>query len=544
MGVAELPRAMDRVQEYEWGAVPLTWEGPRFGAVEASVSEQPRRGWRVTLAEALQEEPEHVVNLVMWREAFLALLLPHVRQIPEVADLGLYAGVSLGGGSEKQQEVLNALWERVSPPQHHVYYIYDAPYGFPLFDGVVDGAFLQRVVPWLNGIRVSNVAPLTSETYMAALEQWMLETHIPLTANEVRILSLLTNTTQFKQKELAKQLDMLPSALSPALAKLAQRHILRLYNFIDLPLIGLLPIDVLLRISDPQIQSDMMGQLSTMPYAYSLTMMHQELLLGRFLIPQEYLDEFRKWVEFLKGKDGVEKTSLFEVSEIIDEWNFTAYEPGIGWIDDFSLIMEQTRKLLNYEQSDEVKSKEVGYSYSFAWNSKKPFKLQIEDFIYFRRALDTVFTTDHASPKLSQEIRDSGISESAYRRRVAILEEKKISRLGRLWLLHIGLDTVIQLFLFEDKETITKFVRALTHFPRVAGAVYTRENARLRVFVPNLQAVEVLSFLRKITAELEMNILIEAIPYWKAATGLQLPIREDNYDFKAGAWTWNKMDFY
>jgi hypothetical protein len=539
LGIEGLPRAQDRVQKYTWGTVPLTWDASRFGAVETSKAEQPRRGWQVTLAEALQEEPGHVITWVLWREAFLGLLLPHVRQVPEVADLGLYAGLRCGGFSADEQEILKAVWERVSPPQHHVHYIYDAPYGFPLFDRVVDGAFLPRVVAWLNEIRASVVAPLTSASYTAALEQWMLETHVPLTANEVRILTVLANTTQFKQTELAQQLDMLPSALSPALTKLAQRHILRLYNFTNLPLVGLIPFEILMRVRDPKKRSKWVDSLSAMRYAYSITTMHHEWLLGRLFIPSGHVIDLQQWMEHLSTHEDIASASLSKVAALIDHWNFSTYTPGVGWIDDFSFIMEHARSIFT-DQKSIIEDFTTKFSYNYEQENQQRLKLRPEDFIYFRRAIDTVFTTDRISPQLSKEIRETGLPDSAYRRRVQTLEELRISRLGRLWLLHIGLDTAIQLLFLNPQEMTTNFIQSLSIFPFISGAKYEHGNGRLRLFVPKLQGVEVLSFLQKLSIENELDILIEAKPCWKTATGLHYPLKETNYDFDSGEWKWDE----
>lgn len=543
LGVEGLPRARDRVKTYLWGTVPLTLDGPRFGAMETSVAEQPRRGWQVTLAEALQAEPEHVFQWVVWREAFLGLLLPHVRQIPEVADLGLYAGLRFGEFSEDEQATLKAVWRRVSPPQHHVHYIYDAPYGFPLFDSVVDGTFLHRVIVWLNKFRASVVTPLAPASYTAALEQWMLETHIPLTANQVRILSVLARTTRFKQTEIARQLDMLPSALSPALAKLAQRHILRLYNFIDLPLIGLIPIEVFLRVNDPKIRPKWMERFRTVPYAYSLTMMQQDWIAGRFLIPNDRVYDFQEWVETLSLNQELFSIFHFTTSEIIDHWNFNSYTPGVGWINDFSLLMEQVRSSLRAPPPHSIENQVSKFLYSYD-SDRDSITLRREDFIYFRRLIDVVFITDRISPQLSQDIRKAGLSESAYRRRVQYLEDENISKLGRLWLLHIGLDTVIEVLLFEPTEITTNLIRALHKFPYITGSIYEKGNGRIRLFIPNLQAVEVLSFLRKLGVEFELDMLLEAQPFWKAVTGLQFPIKESNYDFDNIRWKWNEATLF
>jgi hypothetical protein len=334
---------------------------------------------------------------------------------------------------------------------------------------------------------------------------------------------------------------MLPSALSPALTKLAQRHILRMYNFTNLPLIGLIPFEILLRVRDPKTQSRWIEWLSTARYAYSITTMQQDWLLGRLLIPVGHTDDIHQWMKCLATHEEIASASIFKVTDLIDHWNFSAYTPGIGWIDDFSFIMEQTREQLQVTEPPHTDDFPSKYPYSYEIENRKPFKLHPEDFIYLRRAIDIVFTTDRIAPQVSQEIRSAGLSESVYRRRVQKLDEQNISKLGRLWLLHIGLDTVVQLFLFTPLDEAMNFTRALFNFPYLTGSIYEKENAKLRVFVPNLQAVEVLSFLRKLSLELELNVLIEAKPYWRVATGFQDPIKENNYDFTLNAWKWDEL---
>ncbi|MDO8056983.1 MAG: hypothetical protein Q6361_09000, partial [Candidatus Hermodarchaeota archaeon] len=358
-----------------------------------------------------------------------------------------------------------------------------------------------------------------------------------------RILSVLAQTTQFKQTELAKQLDMLPSALSPALAKLAQRHILRIYNFIDLPLIGLIPIEVFVRVSDSKTRPRWMEPLRTVPYAYSLNMMQQDWIAGRFLIPNDHIYDFQEWVETLSLNQELSSIFHFTTSEIIDHWNFNSYTPGVGWINDFSLLMEQVRSSLRENPPQSIEDKVSYFLYSHD-SDQEPITLRPEDFIYFRRLTDIVFITDRISPQLSQDIRKAGLSKSAYRRRVQYLEDENISKLSRLWLLHIGLDTVIEVLLFEPTETTTNLIRALYKFPYITGSIYEKGNGRIRLFIPKLQAVEVLSFLRKLGVELELDMLIEAQPFWKAVTGLQSPIKESNYDFVNGRWIWNEANLF
>ena len=247
-----LPRRKDRILDFVWSDHPLVYDCPRFGVIESKIADRPHRGWQVMLAQSFQDESAYVLDWVLWREALLSFLLPHLRHIPEAADLGMYAGLQYGKFNESDREALTALWKQVSPPQHYQYYIYDGPFGFPLYDQVVSGTFLKRVIPWLNTLRPSTTrTTLSSQIYTAALERWQLETHIPLTEPEYFILIALSRLTNpLHQSRLADQLNMSVSGLSQHLTNLAQRHHLRLLRSIDLPLIGLLPLEVFFNVTN------------------------------------------------------------------------------------------------------------------------------------------------------------------------------------------------------------------------------------------------------------------------------------------------------
>ncbi|MHA2426679.1 MAG: hypothetical protein ACXADB_01385 [Candidatus Hermodarchaeia archaeon] len=175
--VEPLPRHKDRILYLTWGDIPLTFDFPRFGAIETHLTDRPRGGWQVTLTDDFQKADANILDWVLWREALLSFLLPHLRHIPETADLGLYAGLRYGDWTKSDREILIPLWKQVSPPQHYQHYIYDGPFGFPLFDQVVTGTFLNRAIQWLNTLRPTTHIPLTTPTYTAALERWIPHPH-------------------------------------------------------------------------------------------------------------------------------------------------------------------------------------------------------------------------------------------------------------------------------------------------------------------------------------------------------------------------------
>ncbi len=543
--VEPLPRLRDRILSFLWNDFPLVYDYPRFGAVETSLEERPRGGWQVTLAQDLQQAPSHVLDWVIWREALLSLLLPHLRQISETADLGLYLGLKYGDYSAIEKTELTTLWKQVSPPQHYQYYVYDAPSGFPLFDGVVSGAFLNRVLFWLNTLRPTTTGtPLSTPTYTNALERWMIETHILLTHPEHQILTTLSNViTPLHQSRLAKQLNMSVSGLSQHLTNLAQRHLLRLSKFIDVPLIGLIPLEVFFQATSKKIAQRLSNLISAIRYVFFIQTLQSNTVHCRFLIPQNQRMHFSDWLEKLTRSEGIGNVQAIADSQNINYWNLESYTPEKGWPLDSSLLLNRIESLdSNFVHDQPSPIQYAEYSYDLLKQSDFPLKLQIEDFTYFRRTFDNILLTNRVTSQSSQELRTLGISESMhmrYRRRIKKLERLQISKNNGIILHHVGLNTALLIRIFEPR-TVTDYVLKTLHLLPYQNAVVL-ENGYAYVFahVTNSQAVDVLSTLRKTFAKNEINASLEARPVWQSYSGLETPVLPKNYDFELGAWKWD-----
>ncbi len=540
-------RKQDRILYLVWGDNPLIYDRPRFGALETQLANQLRGGWYVALARDLKDADSHVLDWVLWREALLSLLLPHLRHIPEAADLGLYAGLRYGNYTESEYKAFTKIWKQVSPPQHYQHYIYDAPLGFPLFDQVVAGSFLHRALHWLNTIRpTSTGTPLATSTYTAALERWMLETHTPLTSSELRILLTLKHITTLHQSKLAKQLQMTPSALSQALNKLAQRHLLRLYHFINLPLIGLTPHEVILQIPSQKKCQQISSFFSEICYTWLINLIQDNLLHCRVLIPNNQRMTFNDWLEDLVVQEKISILMNVRSSEIINNWNLSSYIPEIGWPQDFSVILEKSRTIL----SEEIPVEEIPKTYSleFSYNllqstQKFPVQLNPEDFIYFRRDHRIILSTDRVAAQPSLEARYAGLADSAhmkFRRQIKKLEKNNVSKLQGLILYHVGLDTVIQIYIFEPREITIQVLQSLHILPNISGVILENGNGYVFLYVPNHNAVDVLSTLQKIFSNQEINVAFQVKPTWQAMTGFESPIQPKYYDFDAKKWVWTE----
>ena len=544
VNIKPLPRVRDRITHLKFVPTSLKFVGPRFGTTEIPPKEGSRGGWTVTFSEDLKIVSPHVLSWVLWREAFLSYLKPNIRQIPEAADLGLYAGLKFGEHSTDEKKLLSELWTRVSPTQYHLYYTYDAPFGFPIFDQVVNDLFLHRVLIWLNLLRSSSFQPFSSTAYTAALERWMQETHNSLNKTEVRILNALCTIDHFSQSQLAKTLDLSDSAISQALNRLSQRHLLRIFSFINLPLIGLFPLEIKLQVSDRLQKRRIITLFSKIPYIDSI-INTQQFLISRFTIPYNRVDEFKNWIFKLRAKENLAPIEVHKVLCQSFSWNFGTYIPEQGWPTDFSVHLNQFQAIVLGNQGYSLPPlKNHSYSYDILKDHQTfPLKLRQEDFTYFGRSY-MFRATERVVPRPSQEVRKAGLLETShmrYRRRVQKLEEQQISIPGSFWLQHLNLNTTIHLLIFEPMETTELIMRALQLFPFINGRVVENGNGYVHICVPNQNAVDTLSTMRETIIEMGLNAYISINPTWQTLTDLKTPLNSSNYDFLNGMWKWEPL---
>jgi DNA-binding MarR family transcriptional regulator len=499
------------------------------------------------LAQGFQDAETYVLDWVLWREALLGFLLPHLRHIPETADLGLYAGLQYGKFTESDPEALTALWKQVSPPQHFQHYIYDGPFGFPLFDQVVSGHFLRRVIPWLNTLRrTATRTTLTTATYTAALERWMLETHIPLTESEHQILTALSRlTTPLHQSRLADELNMSISGLSQHLTALAKRHALRLNHFINLPLIGLTPYELLIHVPNQQTRRRIVKLFNQIRYTWFINPIQRHRLHCRVFIPTRNTEEFHEWlVELAKHHDLLPIEPL-RTADIIQSWNLCLYTPNQGWIDDFAFQFHLLQAIFDDEYTSPlppISSSSMTYEL-LEDEQKYPIALRPEDFTYFLRAADIHQITDRVTPQASKELQEAGISPTAhmvYRRRIKQLEKMKVSSVKGMFPLHLGLDSVLQIYVNESRAITEQVQKALSIFPNLNGLNFDNGYGMIFLYIPNPSAVEVVSEIRKLFSMNDIDSTIEAKPSWQSITGFELPVTLGNYDAEKREWKWER----
>jgi DNA-binding Lrp family transcriptional regulator len=480
---------------------------------------------------------------VLWREAFLEHVDHRIRLVPESADLGLYGGLKYGIEDSEQREQLQSLWETVSPPKYYEFYRYFPTGGFPAFDNVVDGAFPQNVILRLNALRGDKHVPLSSATFTATLERWMMETHRTLNETEVRILTTLSATPKTSQRRLADQLKLSPATLSQSLAKLAGRHLLRASGAVNFPLIGLDHLVVFLRLSGDQVGKQLRSQLVKLRYALAPISLAGSLLLADFLVPHGFSDQFSAWNDRLCRTWNLPPPSLRLVTDLVQSWNFRQYTAGVGWAADFSSTIDLFHDIVSGNSiyaAPPLRTFKYSYNHLVA-GQLFPVRLHPDDFIYFQRSIDAFSVGGRVFPQSASEARQmdfSGSSYKLYRRRVRRLDELGVSVPTRIGLLHVGLDTAIHVFISAPRETTERVLRASQLLPHISGYILDDGTGTMTLLLPNAVAVEVFAFLRRLFAECGIDAQIGIRQAWESFAWFPSPISKDDYDFEKGEWIW------
>jgi DNA-binding Lrp family transcriptional regulator len=536
-------RPRERFAALQWADLPLQYDSPRFGVAEAPSKGGARDGWVLLVANALRREPPHLAEWVLWREAFLEHLDRRIRLVSEAADLGLYGGLKYGIQDFEHRQPLQSVWETVSPPKYYGFYRYFPTGGFAAFDNVVDGAFPQNVIPRLNALRGDKHVPLSSATFTATLERWMMETHRTLNETEARILTVLSATPKISQRRLAEQLKISPAALSQSLAKLAGRHLLRVSGSVDFPLIGLDHLVVFLRLSGDHEAKQLRNQLVRLRYALSTIRLPGSLLITDFLVPHRFSNQFSLWNDRLCRTWNLPPPSLRLVTDLVQSWNFHQYTAGIGWATDFSSTIDLIHDIVSGNSvyaAPPLRTFKYSYNHLVA-GQLFPLRLHRDDFIYFQRSIDAFSVGGTVFPRSASEARQMGFSGSSYRlyrRRVRRLDELGVSVPTRIGLLHVGLDTAIHVFLSAPRETTERVLRASQLLPHISGYILDDGTGTMTLLLPNAVAVEVFSFLRRLFAECSIDAQIAIRQAWESFAWFPSPISKDDYDFEKGEWIW------
>ncbi len=530
--------SLDTYTTIRWIQNPIELTGPRFGANETSTNNQ----LTLELSEELLTERRNLLNAVLWREAYLLHIPKIVRSVKEASDLGLYCYSRYALRTKKQRHWFLQIWEITSPPIEYTFYRYFPTAGFPFFDKLVDGTFLQKTKLWFKPFFQLSTK-MTTQTYAENLERWMFNYHRILRPIELKILKGINNCLTCSQIELADKLNIRQPTISQVIKRLAEKHLLRFVIFENYPILGLQPITVKFSTSNMRIKNSLTQIISRIRYALAIQEFNNQLLAS-FLIPTERMTRFRQWLKQVSSSYGLSSPELRMISERMHARNFNLYDPQKdGWSLEIESIFDNFSRLISEEWIPHLPP--INFYKLASSHSKKSIEIKQQDFFFMQRASDAYLATEHMKFFESHELRQAGYKESehmAYRRRVKYLEKNEVISppLG-LGLLNIGLNTALYLYLESSIEETRLIFTACQLFPHVAGRIFDDGAGVATLLVPSESAVYLQISLNELLTALEIPAVTAIRPAWEAY-GWTGPYTIDsvNYDFGKNMWIWTK----
>lgn len=535
----KLPQTNHRFHTFRWVDMPVKLDNPRFGVSEALNQDNKLE---LLVSKELLDSFKHLKEWVFWREAVLEHLCYRVRKVPEVADLGLYAGLKFGTKRSRERWKLHVIWETLSPPKNYGHYEYNPAAGFHFFDEVVEGTFLERIIPWLNTTFCGVPFPLTTQTFTAALERWMFDYHRPLQPSELRLLVALSKQPEITQQKLAKQVKLTQPSVSKILKRLANRHLLRFIRFINLPLIGLQRITATFHSRDFRFLYALRKLLMKIRYIQSIQELGDSLLCS-FTIPFRRITRFRRWIAELATAWNLDSPKIRTIIEISRHRDFTLYNPKQGeWPQDYESILENVFRVFNEEMTSLLPPI---HSVKYPLSIPQKLKLQPEDFVYMQRANRSFYLTEGVDSTEAEEARLAGYPEGqhlTYRRRVRVLKKANLLSppLG-VGLIHVGLNAVINLFVEASHTESSQLLSAFQFMPQVNGYIFDDGCSLVILLVPKAAAVAILTSLEEHLHKVGIPNQAIVKPTWENyGWAFQPPVSLRNYDFDRQAWVWAK----
>lgn len=531
-------KSLDKYTTIRWIQKPIELTRPRFGANETSTHNQ----LTLELSEELLTEHTNLLNVVLWREAYLLHLPKVVRVVKEAADLGLYCYYRYALRTKKQRQRFLQIWETTSTPIEYTFYRYYPMAGFTFFDKLVDGTFLQKAKQWFNPFNQLSTKMLT-QTYTENLERWMFNYHRILRPIELKILRGINDCLNCSQIELADKLKIRQPTISQIVKRLAEKHLLRFVIFENYPILGLQPITIKFSTSNMRIKNSLIEIISRIRYSLAIQDFNNQLLAS-FLIPTERMTRFRQWLKQVSSSFDLSIPELRMISERMHARNFNLYDPQKGgWSLEIESLFDNFSRLLSDEWITHLPP--INFYKLASPLSKKSIKIKQQDFFFMQRASDAYLATEHMKFYESHELRQAGYKESeqmAYRRRVKYLEKNEVISppLG-LGLLNIGLNTALYLYIESPLEETHLIFNACQLFPHVAGRIFDDGAGVATLLVPSESAVNLQISLDELLTTFDIPSSTAIRPAWEAY-GWTGPYTIDsvNYDFEKNMWIWTK----
>jgi hypothetical protein len=475
-----------------------------------------------------------LLDTVLYREMYSAILPNVVRSVPESGDLGILCAYLHFDDSQREQ--LLRVWQAVSPRRHYGDITYNAPLSLPLFNRVTQNSFLKLVLSYLDDLEPAP-SPLTSREYVELIETFMLNYTSPLTEQELKALHLLQENTNAKIQDLAKRSSFSIGCLSKHIAAFKEKLLLTRFYRVDFPLIRLNHIAVL---AYPSPGSRFNRYLEQCPY---LRKVHRfggssAPYLITYVLPRLRLRRLREWLQELVGLGHLTRFRLYPLDGVFQGYNlrsYLAHDSEIPMAERFRWVawVRYLRDVLIREGFGKVL--EQPYVYQYSEPHIEPAQLDAIDYQLLA----------HITPESTAEEMAKLLSVSSRKirnRQHKLFEKKVLFERPDLGMYHLGLNESLFVMLEGSEEVVQNFLAGCKEAPMYGGSTFSHPTPGCIVAfgLPTGLALKVGRELSRLF--LEQEDFDAAVFYGNGSKDFTVAsvLKRCRFDIEKNQWVWHR----
>ncbi len=421
-------------------------------------------GNNLSLAQQVLNRPV-LLDAILYREMFMALLPPTIQAVPESADLGLLCAHIFF--DEAQRERLIKIWQATSPRRYFGDIIYHAPLSLTMFNRTTQGTFLRLLLPYLDEHTPSQRV-LTSIEYIDLIAAFMFNYASPLSEQEVRVIHLLQEHPNATPAELQSHSSLSQTALQGHLNTLREKLYLSKYYRINYPKIRLSHVMVL---AYPAHGSRIDNYIELCPYLRKIHRFNgaNAPYLISYNLPRLRLRRLREFYQELTGLGHLDRFQFYQLDGTFQSYNLQSHlaqetHTPIGERFRWTAWTRYLKEYLIDQGYGEVLPKPHIYQYSTPY--VEAADLDALDFSILSQTSPEV-PADSIAKQLGQPVQE------VEKRQRKLFEEQVIFKRPELSLFQLGLNETIFMMIEGNKDVVQNFLAGCKEAPMAGGAVFT-----------------------------------------------------------------------
>jgi hypothetical protein len=422
-------------------------------------------GADLALAQQVLNRPV-VLDAILFREMYLALLPSTIRAVSESADLGLLCAYI--NFDDAQRERLVKIWQAVSPRRYFGDIIYHAPLSLTMFNRTTRGTFLKLLLPYLDEA-VTSPRTLTSIEYIDLIAAFMFNYASPLSEQEVKVIHLLQEHPNAGLEELQSISATPARKLNAHLQSLREKLYFSKYYRINYPKIRLSHVMVL---AYPASGSRIDDYIELCPYLRKIHRFSGENApyLISYNLPRLRLRRLREFFQELNSLGHLSRFQFYQLDGTFQSYNLQSYlahkaDTPIGERFRWMAWIQYLKENLIDQGYGEVLPKPFIYEYSEPY--VEAAELDALDFnilsqISPETPIETIAKQIGQPPELVQE------------KQRRLFEEQVIFNRPEMSLFQLGLNESVFVMIEGNMDVVQNFLSGCKEAPMAGGAIFTR----------------------------------------------------------------------